>query len=111
MAVCPAVTDWLPGWDVTEGAVVTEPVLLDASPEQPVENIPSRITKKTKLTTKLKRFIHSLFQESCPARHLLAKSRKSGGRSVLPSAVWRKLTRGSNKSIVGTTAARPRVVR
>ena len=111
VAVCPAVTDWLPGWDVTEGAVVTEPVVLDASPEQPVEKIPSRITKKTKLTTKLKRFMHCLFQESCPARHLLAKSRKSGGRRVLPSACVGTLSRGPNKTIGGRTAGRQLLAR
>ena len=96
-AVCPAVTDIATGCIVIEGAVAAGPVVVvDASPEQPVEKIPSRITKKTKLTTKLKRFMHSLFQESCPARHLLAKSRKSGGRRVLPSACVGTLSRGPN---------------
>jgi len=94
-AVWPTVTDWLVGFRVIEGAVATGPVVaVDTTPEQPVEKIPSRITNKTKLKTKLKRFMHCLFQESSPARHLLAKHGKSGGRRVLPSACVGTPSRG-----------------
>ena len=110
-AVCPAVTALLVGCIVIEGAVATGPVVVvDASPEQPVEKIPSRITKKTKLKTKLKRFMHCLFQEVSPARHLLAKSRKSAGsrRRVLPSAC---VETGPKETIGGRTAGRQLLVR
>ena len=105
-AVCPAATDWLAGWVVIEGAVATEPVVLDASPEQPPEKTPSWITTKTKL----KRFMHCLFQEVSPARHLLAKSRKSAGsrRRVLPSAC---VETGPKETIGGRTAGRQLLVR
>jgi hypothetical protein len=83
VAVCPAVTDWLAGWDVSEGAVVTEPVVLDASPEQPVERIPSSITTKTKL----KRFIQCLFQRKFPGHsYVIGKKQELVGDQLLQPA-------------------------
>ena len=58
-AVCPAVTDWLAGCIVIEGTAVTDPVVVDASPEHPTEKIPSSITA----TTKSDRFIPSLLKK------------------------------------------------
>ena len=66
-AVCPAATDWLAGWVVIEGAVATEPVVLEASPEQPPEKTPSWITTKTKL----KRFMRRLSQRNSPGASLI----------------------------------------
>jgi len=113
-AVCPAVTDIATGCIVIEGPVAAGPVVVvDASPEQPVEKIPSRITNKTKLKTKLKRFMRCLFQEVSPARHLLAKSGRVAGdeEEFSHQPVSGHSARGLIKTIGGRTAGRQLLVR
>ena len=109
-AVCPAVTDIATGCIVIEGAVAAGPVVVvDASPEQPVEKIPSRITNKTKL----KRFMRCLFQEVSPARHLLAKSGRVAGdeEEFSHQPVSGHSAGGLIKTIGGRTAGRQLLVR
>lgn len=81
-AVCPAVTDWLAGCVVIEGTVVTDPVVVEASPEHPTEKIPSSITA----ITKSDRFIPSLLKKFPGASRSSKERGRVAGEYVLQSA-------------------------
>ena len=80
-AVCPAVTAWVAGWVVIEGTAGVVPLVLDASPEQPVETTPSYITTRTEPNDSC----GVSLQVKSPRRVTYGEQKRIGGRTGICS--------------------------
>jgi len=87
-AVCPAVTVWLAGTVVIEGATGVEPLVLETTPAQPEFANSASIATKTRAQRFIMRLFHKVFsgtQLSC-----IGQEQSAGKRSFAQTSQGRR---------------------